>query len=217
VGSSPIILDPVVMPLIRGPRILDIGCGFGRWGVLLTSNYWETRGDQKAARPEVIGCDGFMPNAVLAWKTGFFAQLVHAIFPPLPFKTSSFDTVLLLDVIEHLKKEEGLQLVEEAKRVASHRVILSTPNYHAIRDAHATMTGWNQFEAHLSHWPRPYLRRLGFRLLGAGWRPGGRYWRGGLRRINLLPFYDHVLRPWLASLSLYVPIFSQNVVGVWEN
>jgi hypothetical protein len=141
---------------------------------------------------------------------------MHLRFPPLPFENSSFETVLLLDVIEHLKNEEGLELVQEAKRVASNRVILSTPNYPAMRNAHATMTGWNHLEAHLSYWPRPYLRSLGFRLYGAGWRPGGRYWRGGLRRIDLLPFYDQIIRPWLSSVSLYVPFLAENIVGVWE-
>jgi SAM-dependent methyltransferase len=215
-GSSPVILDAVVIPLIRGPKILDVGCGFGRWGSLINTNYWETCSGNKSEKPAVIGCEGYRPNVELARGNGFYDKIVKLRFPPLAFETSSFNTVLVLDVIEHLKKEEGLKLVEDAKRIASDRVILSTPNRQALRDAHITMTGWNGLEAHVSYWPRSYLRGLGFRLYGAGWRPGGIYWRGLLRKITLLPFYDRVARPCLSSMSLYAPFFSENVVGVWE-
>jgi SAM-dependent methyltransferase len=183
---------------------------------LINTNYWETCSKDTSGKPEVVACEGYLPNVELARDSGFYAEVIHLRFPPLAFENNSFDTVLLLDVIEHLKDEEGLALVQEAKRVASGKVILSTPNYRAMRDAHATMTGWNHLEAHHSYWPRPYLRGLGFRLFGAGLRPGGRYWRGGLRRINLLPFYDQVVRPWLSSVSLYASFFSENVVGLWE-
>jgi len=215
-GSSPSCLDPVIIPLIKGSRVLDVGCGFGRWGMLIRTNYWETYSPDLENHLEIVGCDGFLPNVEMAGRSGHYQKVHHLVFPPIPFADNMFDTVLLADVIEHLHEEEGGKLLEEAKRVASHRVILSTPNYRAFRNAHATMTGWNSLEAHLSYWSRSYLRGLGFRLYGAGWRPGGHYWRGVLRRIYLLRFYDGVVRAWLRSLSLYAPFFSQNVVGVWD-
>jgi SAM-dependent methyltransferase len=215
-GSSPVVLDAAIIPLIRGPRVLDVGCGFGRWGMLIRTNYWETYLPDWENQVEIVGCDGFLPNVEMARRSGHYQKVHHLVFPPLPFADNTFDTVLLADVIEHLQEEEGVKLLEEARRVASHRVILSTPNWNALRPGHATMTGWNHLEAHLSYWPRPYLRSFGFRLYGGGWRPGGRYWRGGVRKIHLLPFYDQVIRPWLSSVSLYVPFFSENVVGLWE-
>jgi SAM-dependent methyltransferase len=215
-GSSPSILDAVVIPFVQGPKILDVGCGFGRWGALITSNYWETCSGGPTGRPEITGCDGYLPNVNLAKRSGFYTQVNHFIFPPLSFPDNSYDTVLLLDVIEHLKNENGVMLIDEAKRITSHRVILSTPNWYAIRSAHATMTGWNDLEAHLSYWTRDHLRRRGFRLYGAGWRAGGRYWRGILKRINLLTLYDAAIRPSLVSMSRYFPLFAENVVGVWD-
>jgi SAM-dependent methyltransferase len=215
-GSSPLILDAVVLPLIRGPRILDVGCGFGRWGALLTTNYWETYLAEPGTRPSITGCDGHSPNVDLARQSGFYKEVLHITFPPLPFSSDSFETVLVLDVLEHLDYENGGKLVDEAKRIASRRVVLSTPNWPALRGGHATITGWNDLEAHLSYWSRSSLRRLGFRLYGAGWRPGGRYWRTILRRMGLLSFYDEALRPSVMSLSTYIPLMSENVVGLWE-
>jgi SAM-dependent methyltransferase len=216
VGSSPSILDPIVIPLVKGPRILDVGCGFGRWGALLTTNLWEASKSKPANRSQIVGCDGHLPNVEESRKNNYYQEVLHLTFPPLPFCDDSFDTVLLLDVLEHLNVNDGRKLVDEAKRVSRQRVILSTPNWCALRDAHRTITGWNPFEAHLSYWPRHALRDLEFKLYGAGSRPGGRYWRIGLKKMKLLSFYDRILRSSIGSLSLFFPFIAENVVGVWE-
>jgi hypothetical protein len=52
VSSSWSYLDPVVLPLIAGESVLDVGRGLGHWGALIESNYWEARLD---AAPAVDG------------------------------------------------------------------------------------------------------------------------------------------------------------------
>jgi hypothetical protein len=47
------------------------------------------------------------------------------VLPLMP--DDSVDTVLALDVIEHMEKEEGLRLLHEAKRIARHQVVVFTP------------------------------------------------------------------------------------------
>jgi len=37
---------------------------------------------------------------------------------PLPFKNKSFDVVTLIEVIEHLPKENAINLIFEAERIA---------------------------------------------------------------------------------------------------
>lgn len=214
-GSSPVFLDPVVVPLVQGPKILDVGCGFGRWGYLCLTNYWETRVPSVVSRPEIVGCDGHLPNVEMARKNGCYAEVHHLRFPPLPFGDRSFDTVLMVEVIEHVAESEALQLIREAKRIARARVIVSTPNYPALRAGHATITGFNELEAHVSCLSRQRLRRLGFSLFGAGWRPGSRYWRGLLRRLGAVEWYDKKVRSCLSSVSIALPFAAEQIVGLW--
>jgi|WetSurSiteA1Bulk_404760.scaffolds.fasta_scaffold09364_2 SAM-dependent methyltransferase len=214
-GGSPVALDPVVLPLIHGPKILDVGCGFGKWGYLCTSNYWQTFCPTPGSRPEIVGCDGHQANVQMSRNNGCYREVFQLIVPPLPFDDRCFDTVLLIEIIEHLEEERARLLIEEAKRVARRRVIISTPNYPSLRDGTSSITGWNPLDAHMSYISRTKLRDLGFRLLGCGIRPASAYLGCILRRLGLLGWYDDRFRVHCGSLSLLLPAAADNVVGLW--
>ena len=214
-SSSPAILDPVVIPLIQGPRILDVGCGLGKWGYLCLTNYWETYGAQQGTIPEITGIDAFLPNVMRLREQNVYREVLHALCPPLPFGDQTFNTVLLIEVIEHLEKNAAFHLISEAQRVAQHRVVLSTPNFPSFRPGHETLTGFNPLEAHVSYWERRTLKKFGFKLYGAGLKQGHRQWRRILYRLGLLHFYDCQFRRPLGNLSYWFPSIAENVVGVW--
>jgi hypothetical protein len=179
------------------------------------TNYWETHGTPAEGAPETVGMDAFLPNVRMAERSGGYQSVVHGFFPPLPFADQSFDSVLLLEIVEHLEERKALDLIQEAKRVARCRVLLSTPNFPTLRPGHQTLTGFNDLEAHVSHLSRKHLRRLGFRLYGAGLRRGPRDWRRVLYRLNLLRAYDERFRVGLWNISYWFPLLAENVVGLW--
>lgn len=215
-GGSPVDLDSVVIPLVEGPRILDVGCGFGKWGYLCLTNYWETRNPACGIRPEIHGCDGYLPNVELARANGAYKECRAITFPPLPFEDRVFDTVLMIEVIEHLPFDKAAELIIEAKRVARQRLVISTPNFPDFRVGHETITGWNELDGHQSYWSRHDLRRLGFKIYGVGLKSQNRILRGILQRLRLLSVFDDQLRPALGGLSLLVPALAQNTVAVWQ-
>src|SRR5687768_10925265 len=100
-SSSPSFLDPVILPLIIGETVLDVGCGYGRWGFLIRSNFWEAG---LAAPPTVDGFDAFEPNVELCARSGSYRRVWHQRMPsPLP---GSWDTVLACEIIEHIDQSE---------------------------------------------------------------------------------------------------------------
>ena len=117
-------------------RVLDIGCGDKKLikrlkGNHITVDVWEP----------------FKPDVV--WDLNKL---------PLPFPDGMFDIVLMLDVIEHLNKENGKKLLEEVKRITKGKIIIFTPlwwteNLYYMNDINSIYYG-NPYEKHQSLWTR---------------------------------------------------------------
>ena len=188
-SSSWSYLDPVILPLITGESVLDVGCGMGRWGALIETNYWEAR---LQTAPVVDGCDAFAANVAHCRRRGTYRRVWEQTLPSR--LDGTWDTVLAVELIEHVPTElidETMALLEDA---AARRVIISTPNSPAFREAHETPLGFNPSEAHVSYVPRTALVERGYKVYGAGF---GRYdsrlalWakgRGIRRALNSLPY-----------------------------
>jgi 2-polyprenyl-3-methyl-5-hydroxy-6-metoxy-1,4-benzoquinol methylase len=108
--------------LPRESRVLDVGCGEG----VLVGEY--------RSRLEIEGVD---PNyAASGVRQGSVLDL--------PFGDSTFDWVLCLDVLEHLRLDEQPRAVAEIRRVLRPRghVVLSLPNLaHLQSRVHFALTG----------------------------------------------------------------------------
>jgi 2-polyprenyl-3-methyl-5-hydroxy-6-metoxy-1,4-benzoquinol methylase len=163
-GSSPTFLDPVVIPLVRGECIRDVGCGWGRWGCLLRSNYFEF-GLNKF--PRVFGIDGDKHCIDACRALRVYEHLECALLPcDLPTKT--YDTVLVSEVVEHLTTRDALRLLESCEEAARYRVIVTTPNFLCLRGGSDGPLGFNQLDQHLSMISQKELLARGYKLRGAG-------------------------------------------------
>lgn len=195
-GSSPLNLDWIVVPLVRGTTVLDVGCGLGRWGFLLRTNHWEAHMPEP---PAVDGVDAFEPNVEAAQRLGVYRTVWQHLLPdPLE---GEWDTVLACEVIEHLPPEDVEPALDVLEAAAARRVIVSSPSGPAFRGS----DGFNEFEAHLSYVPRSRLRERGYRIHVAGFGPPG----------SLLSRFESETRLGrdLASLSLHVPALGAGYVA----
>jgi len=95
-----------------GKTILDLGCGYGAYSLALAG---EGR--------ECVGGDVNMTYLASASVSGLPVVAVDAV---LPFPDRSFDTVMLLEVVEHVPKLEAI--LKEAFRVARRNVLVTVPN-----------------------------------------------------------------------------------------
>lgn len=156
---------PTVLHLIRQLRpqsILDVGVGFGKWGHLFREYTDIREAEQDPARYErrhwrvrIDGIEGFA-----AYVTEMHRYLYNAIhlgdmcevLPRLP----SYEVVFLGDVIEHLDKPRGEQLLRDAVDHALKAVIVSTPKYETEQEALCA----NELERHRSLWTARDFRKF---------------------------------------------------------
>ena len=85
----------------------------------------------------------------------------------LDFDKNQFDAVLLVDVIEHLDKHEGTELLRKAIGWARLAVYVSTPNGFLEQKPYDS----NNYQVHLSGWNKKDFVELGFNRIRGGGGP----------------------------------------------
>ncbi len=103
----------------KGEKILDIGCGDGLLLSALAKN-----------GVTGFGVDVSEEGARKCREKGLDVSVVDISAGKLPFKDDSFDTVVMLDVLEHVYAPE--ELLKEAVRVSKKYVIVSVPNFNSL-------------------------------------------------------------------------------------
>ncbi len=117
--------------------MLDVGCGMGRWGALIESNYWEA-GLERA--PSVDGCDAFVPNVQHCRRRGAYQRVWAQTMPSR--LDGTWDTLLACELIEHIPDEQVTETLDLLEAAAANRVIVSTPNSPMYRPGHETPLGF---------------------------------------------------------------------------
>jgi SAM-dependent methyltransferase len=147
-------LDP------RPRRVLDIGIGTGKYGFLLREylRYWDDHLRVSANPIQIDGIEIF-PDYVTDLQRKIYDQIqIGDAIQILPhIKDDSYDLLLVLDVIEHLDRATGMQLLRECQRVAA-LVIVSTPRIFV----HQPEKWHNPAEEHQSLWAQADFNEAGF-------------------------------------------------------
>ena len=183
--------------------MLDVGCGYGRWAHLLKSNYWEAN---MAQPPTIDGVDAFGPNVEHCRASGVYRRVWEQLLPGELHGT--WDTVLACEIIEHIPQESVEETLDLLESVARRRVIISTPNYHYLRDGADTVLGFNDHEAHLSYSPRSFFRQRGYTVVGAGFG-NPNHW---LVRL-LVRLFQHRAKFGFQSLPVFWPATAACIVA----
>lgn len=129
------LIDVVNSNLHNQDTVLDIGCGDK-----VLSNQFKCK--------MVITLD--------AWEKVDPDILADLEVEDLPFTENSVDVVIMLDFIEHLNKERGFAIIEQAKLITRRMIILLTPlwwtdNSVNVNDKDMWYYG-NEYDYHKSLW-----------------------------------------------------------------
>ncbi len=134
--------------------ILDLGCGYNSpLGCCQVSFS--------------LGVELFEPYLKESQKKGLHNQYLKADVRTVDFKPKSFETVLALELLEHLNKEEGYRLIKKMESWAEKKIIITTPNGYLKQDSYDQ----NLLQRHKSGWDVKELENLGFKVFGInGWK-----------------------------------------------
>lgn len=133
----------------RPRSILDVGVGFGKYGVLLREALEVPHGRYHKSqwRLKVEGIEVFRgyknPLHEYCYDRIYYEE-VTSILHKLP----QYDFILLIDVLEHLEKDQGRKLIRELLDHCTQCVLISTPLYPSAQGGYLG----NEYETHKSRW-----------------------------------------------------------------
>ena len=110
-----------------------------------------------------IGVEAFQPYLDESQKKGIHNEYIKKNIGEIEFEENSFDAVILMEVIEHMEENVGLEVLKKIEFWARKKVIISTPNGFFPQK----IVDKNPMQVHLSGWDTKKMKSLGFsKILG---------------------------------------------------
>lgn len=164
IGTSTVYSTIFVVECLRSikPRsILDVGCGWGRWGFLAREflELWEQRYDRADWEVDITALDIHAGTWTPVHDFVYDRHLTQDVRTWGPGGLGSpdrFDVTVITDVLEHMTRQESFTVVDNLLDV-SDNVILGTPVGTSWPERGGTSD--NPHEAHLQFWNPDDLRR----------------------------------------------------------
>ncbi|KKQ98124.1 MAG: hypothetical protein UT23_C0005G0047 [Candidatus Woesebacteria bacterium GW2011_GWA1_39_12] len=142
---------------LSNKTIVDIGCGKGLNGFLI-------RTTRDLSGSKMIGID-INENYLNFCKVhNIYDKLYKRKVPKIPIRDKSVDFLLCTEVIEHMTKKQGNELLNEVDRVTRGRALITTPNVFF-----QTHPGEDE-DSHKSLWTSNDFRKRGYKSYGIGLR-----------------------------------------------
>lgn len=81
------------------------------------------------------------------------------------FAPKSFDLVIALDIIEHIKKDEGYELMRQCEKIARKAVIIETPKGYVPQNIDIQGHGGDKWQTHRSGWDVADFTKRGYKVV----------------------------------------------------
>lgn len=109
-----------------------------------------------------VGVEAFGPYFEESKKRKIHSEYIQKRVEDVDFPEKNFDAVIMIELIEHLPKQAGFEMLEKAGKWAKKRVIVSTPNGFLPQREKDN----NLLQKHLSGWDLDEIRKLNFKCYG---------------------------------------------------
>ena len=166
--------------ILLDDTVLDVGCGIMQattesirpniisskrkiYDLLNYKMEYSQSGNLKCK--SLLGCDVWKPYLLIA--KNYFPTIQLSVNELDRFVDESYDVVICLDVLEHMKKDEALKAIDNMKRIARKKVIVYTPvrlEQSETQVSDSWGMGYNQYQKHVDLIDPSLLRDLGFKI-----------------------------------------------------
>jgi hypothetical protein len=152
-SSHPLQLNEIIdLVILTDPqKLLDIGVGFGKYGFLAREylELWNSSNDYLKWTRQIDGIEAFRD-----YLTPIHRQIYSRIHEGdalslLPLLDHRYDLILMIDVLEHFSRDDGVKVLELCRR-RGRNTIISVPK---SMSAQGEVYG-NPYETHKYSWGR---------------------------------------------------------------
>lgn len=176
--------------------VLDLGCGNHSPLQLVKREHYK------------VGVELYAPYIKESKAKGIHDKYIKEDVMKLNLKPNSFDVVIALDLIEHLKKKEGIKLLKKMERWARKKIIIYTPNGFIMQDEKDR----NKLQRHLSGWNVEDFKSRRYKIIGIN---GLRILREGQANIRFKPkFFWRIVSDISQKITYYYPNIAFQIFAV---
>jgi 2-polyprenyl-3-methyl-5-hydroxy-6-metoxy-1,4-benzoquinol methylase len=128
-----------IVQRLQPATVLDVGIGMGKYGLLVREYLSGDTGKSQVSVDGIEGFEGYLTDA----HRGIYDEIFVTDLREFDFRSAHYDLYLMIDVLEHVTKDEGHRLLRDIAGT----VLISTPKIdHRAHYEH------NPLEDHQSHW-----------------------------------------------------------------
>jgi len=109
-----------------------------------------------------VGVEVFEPYLEKSRSQKIHTEYIQKDLMELDFPENSFDAVIMIEVLEHLSEERGLEIIRRSIKWSKKKLIISSPNGFVNQKE----VDGNPYQKHLSGWELSKMRELGFKSKG---------------------------------------------------
>jgi len=142
--------------------VIDLGCGNGKIMKIIGDKAWD-----------ITGIDIYASSLKDAKATGIYKKLIKGnlvtVCRRLVRQRKKYDLVFCSQVIEHVTRKDGEELLKLSDKLAKRRIFFGTPNGF-MHQPHVFIKG-NPHQHHKSGWTIEDFKKYGYIVNGVGFKP----------------------------------------------